>query len=275
MDQAGAREAFAGIAAREDAAIDLAEAALWIAAEEHDGVDVAGSLERLDELAREAAQFLATASSDTERVVRLNEFLFEQKRFCGNQADYYNPKNSFLDTVLERRRGIPITLSVVYLEVARRLGLAAHGIGFPGHFLVSAGEPPLLVDPFHGRLVTRADCEDLLEAALGPSAELLPDHLQTIGSREILARLLQNLKRIHLKAEAYEAALACSERILLLLPEQVTELRDRGLIFAKLECFGPALDDLETFLERSRDPRLRGGIENMLDHLREQVQKIH
>ena len=133
-------------------AIPLAEAALWLAAEEYEHLDVKHYLERLEQLGREAANAVARYQDETERIVALNEFLFETQGFIGNQTDYYDPRNSFLNEVLERRTGIPITLSIVYLEIASRIGLSGVGIGFPGHFLVRTGENSLIVDPFGARV---------------------------------------------------------------------------------------------------------------------------
>ena len=155
--------------------------------------------------------------------------------------------------MLDRRRGIPITLSLVYVEVARRVGLSARGLGFPGHFLARVqGEqdrPDLIVDPFHGRVLSQADCEALLQRFLGPDARLSPQlHLRPATPREVLVRLLGNLKHNYVRRRDFGRALACCERILLLVPAAPLELRDRGLIYEQLECYEAARADLKRFL---------------------------
>jgi regulator of sirC expression with transglutaminase-like and TPR domain len=139
--------------------------------------------------------------------------------FRGNQDDYYDRRNSFLNEVLDRRSGIPITLAVVYIEVARRLGIVLLGVGFPGHFLAKQpGSPELIVDPFFGQILSQRDCEQRLKSVLGSAAQLEPSHLDVASPREMLVRMLRNLKQIYLRAHELEPALACSERILLVEP---------------------------------------------------------
>lgn len=244
------RAQFAAIAAAPDREIDLPEAALWIAAEEYPALDVAAYLGRLEGLAEAAAARLRGARSEEERVEGLNRFLFEEQSFRGNRADYYDPRNSFLNDVLDRRAGIPITLSLVWLALARALGLDARGIGFPGHFLVKAtGPPEILVDPFEGRTLSLADCAARLAAAGAGTAPDPRPHLRAASPREILARLLGNLKLIYAGRGDVERTLACCDRILLLQPDAPHELRDRGLLYAQLDYRAAALADLERYLE--------------------------
>ncbi len=267
------RERFGEIAALADDAIDLAEAALLI--EERPGLSVAACLARLDALAEGARPSVSGADTPLARAAALLDFLFQQERMVGNQNDYYDPRNSFLGQVLERRTGIPITLSIVYIEVARRLALDVCGVGFPGHFLVRSREDPgVVVDAFHGRVLTRDDCRELLQEALGEEAVLGPEHMRRARPREIVARILTNLKHVHLRREEFEQALSCSDRLLLLLPEAPLELRDRGLIYAKLECFGPALQDLERFAALAGQRRVPALTET-LEKLRRRVAQIH
>jgi regulator of sirC expression with transglutaminase-like and TPR domain len=244
------REAFAQLAAQPDARIDVARGALLIAAEEYPNLDVEAYLARLDELAHAAAARMGGAASRAG-AERLCRYLFGELGFAGNRERYDDPRNSYLNEVLERRTGLPITLCLVFVEVARRLGLPAHGVGFPGHFLVKIeASPDVLVDAFAGRLVSPADCEARLRAVLGQDARLVPaHHLRAATPREILARMLANLKHVHLGLRDLARALACCERILLLVPDAAHELRDRGLLFAELECFAAAAADLRRFLE--------------------------
>lgn len=249
MADSSARLAFQRIARTPDAQIDLAEAALWVAAEEYPGLDVARWLAHLGELAATASARLEGARGTLEAIERLNAFLYGEERFAGNREDYYDPRNSFLNEVLERRKGIPITLAIVYVWIARRAGLSAHGVGFPGHFLVRCDDAvETLVDPFGGAVLSRAECAARLRENAGGEVRFDPRMLEPTPAREIVARLLRNLKQIWLAAEDWPRALSCAERILLLLPDSPYELRDRGLLFARLECFAAAEADLRRFL---------------------------
>jgi regulator of sirC expression with transglutaminase-like and TPR domain len=269
------RQQFAALAAQEDAQIDLARGALLIGAEGRPEVDIEGSLARLDALADELRPGFE-AQPDAAAALRLCEFLFREQGFAGNPEDYYEPQGSFLDQVLERRRGLPITLSIIWIEVARRLGVEARGVGFPGHFLVRAGtDPGLIVDPFHGHVATHDHCLRLLRGALGDQAELRSEHLSIAGPRQILVRILSNLKRLYSEREAWSAALACVDRILLLVPDAPLELRDRGLLYARLECYRAAVADLERFAELAGGARQSAAFLEALETLRGRARQLH
>ena len=232
-DASPARARFAAIAALPDHRIDVAEAALWVAAEARPEVDVARYRAKLVALAERASARIASDREPLDRVVQLVRFLHEDERLRGNASDYYDPRNSWLCDVLDRGLGIPITLSIVWVEVARRLGLRAAGVGFPGHFLVQVevGDgSEILVAAFHGRLLDLHDCAQLLARSAGAGAPLDPALLRPAPPREILVRLLRNLKHAHAQRDEIEAALASCERILLLLPGEPGELRDRELL---------------------------------------------
>ncbi len=270
------RERFAHVASLPDDAIDLAEAALLIAAEAYPGLDVDAYLGRLDALAHEARSQIETAMADRERVSRLNRFLFVEKGFSGNQKNYYDPRNSFLNHVLDTRTGIPITLAVVYVEVARRLGLSIHGVSFPGHFLVKCvGATEIIIDAFFGQVLSEAQCLQRLRTVLGPQAKLDRRHLQPATTREILVRILGNLKHIYLQASEYRSALACSERILLMSPDSAHELRDRGLMYQRLECYRTAAADLERFLALAPDDESAEAVRTTLVELQRQASQLH
>jgi regulator of sirC expression with transglutaminase-like and TPR domain len=271
-----ARRQFGRIAALPDARIDLAEAALWIAAEEYPGLDVASYLARLADLASAAGERIRGASSLRERVLRLNDFVFRESGFAGNRDDYYDARNSFLNDVLERRKGIPITLAIVVLWIAERLGLPARGVGFPGHFLVRFdGEEEVLVDPFAGAVVTRAECEARLRTAAGAEVPFDPQLLDPTPARQILARVLRNLKQIWLANEDWPRALACAERILMLAPDAPLELRDRGLLFARLECFAAAEADLKRFLALAPEDAGADAVRAQLVALARSAPRLH
>ena len=248
------RRRFAEAAQTRDEAIDLAEAALLIAAEAYPGLDIAHYLALLDALADAIRPRLVAAAGDAARVRALLHALAIEHRFSGNQDDYYDVRNSFLNEVLDRRTGIPITLALVYIEVARRLGLPVHGVAFPGHFLLKySGAEEIIVDPFSGHVLTARACAERLRSVIGDEAELEPSHLRAATRREILLRMLRNLKQIYLQCRQFEPALACSERILLVSPDLALELRDRGLLYHQLECYAAAQTDLERFLALEPD----------------------
>lgn len=245
---------WARIIAAPDDSINLAEAALAIAAEEYRDLDVRAYLERLDEMGATLKRRLWPDISTADSVRTLNHYLFDELGFSGNSADYYDPRNSFLNDVIERRLGIPITLSVVYMEVGRRVGLSLHGISFPGHFLVkcTVREGAIVLDPYAKGI--SLGVEDLVRRlrtwrnGLEPDAELVKQTLATAGSREILARILRNLRGIYLTKGTLTKALHACDRIISLAPQAAEEYRDRGKIYLDLECFRAALADYRTYL---------------------------
>lgn len=249
-----ALERFQTLVRRPEQDLDLAEAALLLATDEYPDLDVAAYLARLEDLARSARERLREDADLEETIVALNCFLFIEQGFAGNTRDYYDPRNSFLNEVLDRRLGIPITLSILYMEVGRRLGLAFEGVSFPGHFLVkfSTREGDVVLDPFYGGVpLSEEDLMDRLEEVYGEAAAVrtaLPQLLHTAGKREILVRLLRNLKGIYLRSESYAKALAVANRILLIEPQLPEELRDRGRLHERLECFRAAVDDYARYL---------------------------
>jgi regulator of sirC expression with transglutaminase-like and TPR domain len=218
---------FAHIAQRPEDDIDLGAAGLLIAEAEYPGLDVAHYLSVLDAMAEGSR---ARAVGDTEQSDKdllhllraLNQHLFEDLGFHGNQDDYYDPKNSFLNEVIDRRVGIPITLSVVYMEVGRRLDLPLEGVSFPGHFLVKYKTPEgdLLLDPYHGGVaLSRAELEQRLERAFGKKTALAPSHLQTATKRQILTRMLNNLRGIYQQNGDAQRERGVLERLAILNPQ--------------------------------------------------------
>lgn len=270
------RVRFTRLARLPDDEIDLATAALLIAAEEYPDLDVDVYLAQLDDLAREGRGPIAGARTDAERASALTHFLCVEKGFVGNQDDYYDRRNSFLNEVLDRRSGIPITLALVYSEVGRRLGLAICGVGFPGHFLVKMEtRPEIVIDPFFGVVLDESQCRKRLQEVLGGNAPFDRRYLRAATTRETLVRILNNLKRIYLGAKELEQALSCSERILLLAPDNPFELRDRGLLYLQLECYGAAQADLERFLQLAPDDEHADTIRQSLIEARRHVVQIH
>ena len=250
-------ERFAEIVSREH--FDLAEASLLVAQDAYPGIEVAGYLGRLDDIAGAIRRRLAGDAFAEQKVRALNYYLFNELRYCGNIDDYYDPRNSYLNEVMERRTGIPITLSIVYLEIGRRIGLNLKGVSFPGHFLVklSVKRGELVLDPFTGgEAQSEADLRQRLAQVL-PSGQAerakLEQYLEPATPRQIIARVLRNLKNIYMQTQKLEPALAVMHRMLLVVPESAEELRDRGLLYQQLECFRPALSDLQNYLRRRPD----------------------
>jgi len=247
-------EHFAELVSRDQ--FNLAEASLLLAQDAYPRVDVPDYLTRLDEIARAIKRRLASDAFAEQKVIALNFYLFNEMRFSGNIEDYYDPRNSYLNEVMERRVGIPITLAILYLEVGRRLGLNLKGVSFPGHFLVklTVKRGQLVLDPFTGgEAQSESDLRQRLAQVLpGGQADKVPldRFLETATPREIIARVLRNLKNIYMKTARLENALAVMHRMLLVVPESAEELRDRGLLYQQLECFRPALSDLQNYLRR-------------------------
>lgn len=246
---------FRALAVRPEDAPGLAEGALILAAEIRPELDVDASLEKITGLVERAQPLVEAADSPSEAVGALNHALFEIEKFRGNQEAYDDPRNSDLEIVLARRRGIPITLSVLYVEVARRLGLEAYGVGFPGHFLckvLGIQDVPtreLIVDPFFGRILSLEECADRVRAAAGEDVSLDPSWLRPVSARDIYVRMLNNLKLLYLREGDGLGALGCFDRILLLAPEAAQEFRDRGFLLERMDCIHAAIDDFSRFLE--------------------------
>jgi regulator of sirC expression with transglutaminase-like and TPR domain len=253
MKIAEARAQFAAQVARPEPELELDRAALLIAAEEYPQLELAPVLAQLDQFAERARQVDDPAASPITRLLRLNDVLFSELGFCGNTEDYFDARNSFLNDVLERRTGLPITLSVVYLEVARRLGLILSGVGLPGHFLIKYQDErdEILLDPFHGgRLLTEDDCFRMILQMYQGKVVFHRSYLNAVSKAQILIRMLQNLKGVYARARDYHKTLGVIERVLLLTPGAPAEIRDRGLVFAALERYNAAITDLENYLRR-------------------------
>jgi len=249
-----ARREFVALAAREP--VPLARGALLIAKEEYPALDVEKYLNVLLALGRQGEPLVRAGANTVERVERLSHFLFEQQGFAGNVDEFDDPRNSFLNDVIERRQGIPISLSVIYIEVGRRLGLNLHGVSFPGHFLVKAVDErgELIIDPFNqGRMLSLDDIRARLRQIYGEDLEVQPELLKTAETRQILSRMLRNLKNIYVGGSDWTRALSALDRILILEPRSSNELLERAGLYEKLECFQAALDDLQSFLSISPD----------------------
>ncbi|MGE5125308.1 MAG: SirB1 family protein [Betaproteobacteria bacterium] len=246
-----ARGRLEDLLSRPDREVNLAEAALLVAAEEYAGLDVRSYLARLDEMGAGLRQRLDDEPRPERAIMALNHYLFQEQGFHGNSERYYDARNSYLNEVLDRRTGIPITLSTVFMEVAARAGLEVEGVGLPGHFVVRVQTPsrPLLVDPFHGgTLLTEKDCQARLDRIFNGKVKLEPRMLRPCRRRDMLERMLRNLKAIYLRDQDQHRALRVVDLLVRILPGSAEDLRDRGLIYAALDCYGLAAHDLESYL---------------------------
>lgn len=261
-----ARIEFMRLAERGISDDDLATAALLLEIEEEPSADPRGGvhatglwdrvdrgLALLDSLGDGARVALKRAGVVDGRacVEALNEYLFVSEAFAGDTENYYDPRNSLLTRVIERRRGIPITLSIVYIEIARRAGLAAEGVGLPGHFVVRA--EGLLVDPFANKIIDHDDCQARLDEMSGGQVPLTAEHLRPVSPRQILARMSQNLKGIYAGAQLDSDALRVVDRIMLLDPSDTTLYRDRGMLLARAGRDAEAMEALRRYLATTTD----------------------
>jgi regulator of sirC expression with transglutaminase-like and TPR domain len=248
------RERFGDLVAQPDAKLDLALASLLIAGLEYPALEIPRYLGQLQQLGDEARERTCGLPAGSDAALdALNRLLFEELGFRGNSEDYYDPRNSYLNDVLDRRTGIPITLSTLYMEVARRAGLEVAGVGLPGHFIVKVRlrRDEVLLDPYHGGVrLSAADCQRRLDRIFQGRVRLRPELLSACSRRDILIRMLRNLKAIHAKAGDHARCLSVVELLRCLDPESGEELRDRGLLYAALDCYGLALRDLEAYLAR-------------------------
>ena len=273
MDDLGA---FQQLAERDERHLDLGRAALAVARIEHPSLSVDLEVARLDEL---AARSGAGDTGDRQAALeRLLAFLFEDEGFRGNAEEYYDPRNSCLNDVLDRKLGIPITLSVLTMEVGRRVGVEVDGVSLPGHFIVSAnlGARRIFLDPFNGGAVlTPAQAEEVASRAVGRPVKLAEGHWAPCGKRQILVRMLRNLKGIYARREDWLRALAVVDRLLVLDADSPVHLRDRGSVLVRLQRLHegaqawdrylrrfPNAQDADTFREQLRKVRQKLGALN-------------
>jgi len=266
-----ARQAFGELASLDSAIFSLDRAALTLALEEYPHIEMDHYLRKLDTLAARTQVLLGSDRSVNATLESLNEILFVQEGLRGNTEDYYDPCNSYLNEVLDRKQGIPISLSVIYMEVARRIDFPLRGVGFPGHFIVKfAGEDrELLIDPFNGgRILTMRHCQELLDRVYGNNVPIQPAFLQVMDKKAIISRMLFNLKGIYYQREEYQKALAVVEKILMLNPGTPSEIRDRGLLFMQTSLFAKALADLEFYVATASSPEDGSSIQGHIKTLR-------
>ncbi len=251
---------FASLVA-EDSGFNLLEAAVAIAQDEHPGMDIETVLEDVDVLARRLGERLPADASASHKLRVLTRFFYQELGFAGNLNNFYEPGNSYVHRVLATRRGIPISLAVVFMELATQLGLRAQGVAFPGHFLIklSLASGEVVLDPFTGQSLSREQLDEFLQSfrsgtGLPDDAELPVElFLQAAPPRQIIARMLRNLKEIHRAAQDWPLLLAVQQRLVLLLPGDATERRDRGLVLEALGHWPAAAADLAYYLQHQVD----------------------
>jgi len=272
-------EEFRRAVERPEDALDLGRAALVIAESEYPRLDTTAYLARIDELAVSVAKHQTGDESGPHRsIAALNYVLFQKCAFRGNRDDYFDAKNSFLNEVIDRRIGIPITLSVLYMEVARRIGLPLLGVGFPGHFLVKYQDDreEIVIDPFNrGDIRTPDSLQQLLAGLYGKPVALSPQLLDPVTKRQILRRMLNNLKFIYLRQRDFVKALAALDRMMIAEPNLAEDLRERGQVYLALEYFPQAKADFESYLRLAPDAPDAEKIRDQLVDLARRGTSIH
>jgi regulator of sirC expression with transglutaminase-like and TPR domain len=261
----------------DDASLPLVEAAVAIAQDEHPGLDTQAVLGQIDALAERLKRRVPADAGSRQRLRVLNHFFFKELGFSGNVNNYYDPGNSLLSTVLETRRGIPITLAVLYIELATQIGLAARGVSFPGHFLIKLrlSEGEVVIDPFTGQSLSREQLDELLmpyrqsQGLTGDFDVPLGLFLQAAPARDVLARMLRNLKEIYRSSQDWPHLLGVLNRLVVLLPQAWEERRDRGIVLAEMGEVAGAMLDLAEYLAHSPKATDRTAIGERLLALRE------
>jgi regulator of sirC expression with transglutaminase-like and TPR domain len=263
-----------------DEDIPLTEAALLVACHHYPDLDVQHYLRRIDAIAEGLRSRVAQESSAQRRIVALNHYLFQELGFAPNARDYYDPRNSFLNDVLDRRLGIPITLSILYMDAGGKIGLPLQGICFPGHFLVKCklGEGLVILDPYSGGAsLGITDLQRRLRETRGGevSRAIIAGMLVGAKNKDILLRMLRNLKAIYLRNHDLDHALAIMQWIVCAAPDQAPEIRDRGMIYQEMECFRAAIADFERYLELSPDCSDAGDIRQRLVELQRSASRLN
>ncbi len=248
-----ALKSFADLVRREidDDQIDLLRAALTIACVEYPRLDVAAYVLRIEELAGRAAALVAERGDPRQSIAALNRILFEEEGFRGDTENYYDPRNSFLNDVLDRRLGIPITLALVYMEVGRRIGFPLLGVGFPGHFMLKHYEisgSAILIDAFdQGRILTEEDCQRRLDDNYSGQMTLRPEFLMTITRRRMLTRVLDNLRSIYVSQRYLRKAVEIIDLVLVIYPRSPEDVKQRALLRYQMDDLRGAVSDFDDY----------------------------
>lgn len=234
--------------------IDLIRASLNISQYiKYPDLDIESYIERLSSMTDDIRSRLSSAADCYETVSTINNYLYDDMGFEGNKDDYYDPRNSFINYVIDTGRGIPISMSIIYSYIANELGVETRGVCFPGHFIIRTvnEEGEFIIDPYNrGKILTRDDCQSILDNLFGGRISLEERFLDFADNHHILKRVINNLKNIYVSCKDYENALKTVNLLLLLDPEDTDQLRDRALICINLECYSQSLEDLENYFTR-------------------------
>ena len=256
--------------------IGLAEAALLIASGEYPSLDPALYLRRLDSMASTVASRLGGETDSFRTIDEINRFLYAEEGFSGNSQEYYDPRNSFLNDVMDRKIGIPITLSTIYLEVAERLGFPLVGVGLPGHFLVKHPYFQIIIDPFdHGRLLSETYCRTRMEQVLGDTVEFHPSFLDAVGKRHIVVRMLNNLRAVYFNGRQYGKALDITGLSLAVQPDSPEEHKQRAGLLLHLGRYAEAVSDLNFYLAQTPPPDDADEVRETLAKLRRTIAQMN
>ncbi len=216
---------------------------------EYPELDISKYIQKIRELGNSLKLKIGAGKNPTYLISMLNEYLFEERGFLGNEEDYYDPGNSFLNVVLDKKTGIPITISIIYSEIAKYIGLDLRIVGFPGHVIVKYKDE-IILDPFyHGILLTIEDLEENLNRNFGEDVEFIPEYLNEATTEQLLTRLLRNLKNAYTQSYAYDKAIRCADMILEIQPESTEEIRDKGILEERLLHYDKSLPLLNKYLE--------------------------
>jgi regulator of sirC expression with transglutaminase-like and TPR domain len=266
---------------REEEHIPLFEAALSIAQDDDPALDLTACQLDIDKFAARLRRRLPADIAPIPKLKLLNNFFYQELGFAGNLNDYYNPNNSYLHKVLESRRGIPISLAVIYMELAQQIGLEVKGISFPGHFLMklSVKNGDIILDPFDGASLSREDIEERLEPFFANGRDAndppLASYLENASAHTILVRMLRNLKALFAEQPHWAQFLNVQQRLVLLLPDEVVERRDRGLAYANLDCPQAALQDLQAYLDQCPQASDAEAVRQKLPELRAAIRRLN
>lgn len=270
-------DALFDLAQLENDQIDLANGALLIARDAYTDLDIEVYLQRLNQMAEELKSQIGEETDTSGQINHLNRYLFETQEFTGSsQENYYDVRNSYLNEVLERKIGIPITLSIVYMEIGKRIGLPLVGVGFPGHFIVKHRNLETVIDPFEkGRILSDEDLSERLNQIFRESVPIHPRFLQAVTHKEILARMLRNLRQIHFRVGEYEKAAKAAEQITWLAPQSAQDYRDLGYLSYQVNAYAKSLDSFNTYLRLSDDPPDKEEIHRNIRVLTQQIAKLN
>ena len=266
---------------QKDEDIPLFEAALSIAQDDDPKLDLTACTITIDQFALKLRQRMPKDIAKIPKLRMLNNFFYNDLGFAGNINDYYDPDNSYLNKVLATRRGIPISLAVIYMELAQQIGLDVKGISFPGHFLmkVSVQSGDIILDPFNGSSLSREELEERLEPHFanreGASQHSIASFLTDAHPKTILIRMLRNLKSLFVEPQQWQQFLNVQQRLVMLLPNEITERRDRGLAYANLDSPKAALQDIEAYLEQCPLASDAAMLRSLLPGLRSATRKLH